>query len=202
MAGAAVALVLAVVVVGDLGGGDSGDEGAGRFAFDDVLQRESASEAGSGEYDAEAPAAATSGQLPAEMLDGQNSPDTRGNFESGAQPCPAESAGGTGTDAGGAGAPGTAPEPAASPSLDEAASADCAPIAANQADATAAEDLADELREGAAEGGGGAEPATPSSDDGDGISAVTVVEIVLGGALLALVFGIIAEAALRRRRAV
>jgi hypothetical protein len=205
MAGAAVALVLAVVVVGDLGrGGNGSDEGAGGAAFDDrSMQLESASEADAGDDGEEAPATAPSA-ADRENIKRSEAPDEASAFGANLEPCPVESAGG-GTGAGDAGGPATAPappaEPAPSPAPEEPASADCVPAAANQAQASAAEDLADELREGAAEGGGADEKAAPSAADDQGVSMTTVVEIVLGGALVALVLGIVAEAALRRRRA-
>jgi hypothetical protein len=211
LAGAAVAVALAVVVVGDLGVGGDGDGGgtasSGGVGADRASNLESASDAAESGEIAGAPGATS---LPEER-DGADSfsgspPAAAQQGAIAACPAAADTAGGGtsgGTGGGGVGGPATSPvplpEPTPTPSLDPAALAECEVVGTDEStanDAPVAQNAPAEP--GDASGG---EAAASLADDG-GISAWTVLEIALVGALVALLIGIVAELLLRRRRAV
>ncbi|MGH7607929.1 MAG: hypothetical protein ACREME_11375, partial [Gemmatimonadales bacterium] len=208
LTGAAVAAVLAVLVVGDLGGiggGNSDDQaGGGQFA-ERSAQLESTGEGDTSADGAQAPAA-TSLPEADEAAVGANraSPSDTAGFAGEAESCPvaADSGTGGGTGAGGAGGPASAASPTAervptpSPAI---ALSDCPPIAGGEIPETEAPEAAAELRDSEAVEGGQA-AASPAGEDG-GVSPLTVLEIVLAGALVALLGGIAIEVTLRRRRA-
>jgi hypothetical protein len=212
LAGAAVAVVLAVVLVGDLGGigGSMGeDEGA---AGGDSTER-SMGLAASGQEsadDAAAPAATSAAERDAASAPMQA--DETAAFGA-ADPCPvtadSTSGGGTGggTGAGGAGGPVTAATPTAElpvsspqPTPDASAFAECVPVAADLTTESGATGAAAELRDG--DQAEGSQAAASTTDEDGGVSTLTVLEIVLAGALVALLGGIGVELLLRRRRAV
>lgn len=219
LATAGVALTLAVLVVGDLGGvgggmNDGVDEGGGARQGTELQMSDADTNRGS---DA-APAPAASGAAEESAADGANrsSPANPEAQAGGAEACPLSngpSQGGAGAGAGGvggAGGPVTATdeptptaEPAPTPSAnpDVATSGDlaaCAPAVAGAPSATEAPDLAAKHDRGEFEA---APSPETSSDDGGGMSGLTVVEIILGGVLAALIGAIAIEYTLRRWRA-
>ena len=198
LAGAGVALVLAVVLIGDLGVVGNGDgsreeTGALRQAAE-LRTTDSDNDAAGG---APAPAATGAAEQYATIGADRSSPDDLAASEEKTETCPS-SAG----DAGDA-ASSPPPEPAAgAPSAGELAA--CAPTADAPAAAEIAPDAgtppanADLSRNGEEDEVAG--PAE-STSQGGGVSTLTVLEIVLGGALLALAGGIGIEYVLRRRAA-
>ena len=193
LAGAGVALVLAVVLIGDLGVVGNGDgsreeTGALRQAAE-LRTTDSDNDAAGG---APAPAATGGAEQYATIGADRASPDDHAASEERTETCPS-SAG----DAGDA-ASSPPPEPAAgAPSAGELAA--CAPTAAEIApDAGTPPANADLSRNGEEDEVAG--PAE-STSQGGGVSTLTVLEIILGGALLALAGGIGIEYVLRRRAA-
>jgi Putative zinc-finger len=222
LASAGVAVVLAVVVIGDLsdvgGGSDSArqaaDDTAGQFQ---MLEERSAAEGESDQAETgaivpvpEATGAddATDGAPADACPPGAAAAPTDAASTAGGAGGPA-STGGAGAGAGG-GAGGTAgspaatpiPQPPATPTPDLSAEmlSRCAeqPIAGAVAPTTSAPDP-EAARDTAAEGQS-AQGALEAADDG-GMSTLRILEIVLGGALIALLAGTLLELALRRRRA-
>lgn len=195
LAGAGVALVLAVVLVGDLasmGDGDSGLDGGGtrQSAEFQMSNSDTGDAAGAG---APEPAATGAAEDNAAIGAERASPDELAASAENADACP--SSAGEARDA-------TTAPPAAEPAP-SAASADgssaCAPAVENVAPEAetpvGVEPLsADEDRAGAVA------PAADSEED-SGVSALTLVEIILAGGFVALAGGIGIEYLLRRRAA-
>ena len=211
LASAGVAVLLAVVVIGDLSSVGGGFNGAREVSDDLGASRMTAEFAAEADVDkadsgAVAPAPDTTDsaqgyelQPPAEDATAAAGSDTSG--------CPA----GAGGSGGGTGAGGTAETPAATPipqppatptpELRAEAASGCEeqPIAGAVAPTTSvaepkpAPDSGDETlsSEGAL-----------NEDEDSAVSTVRALEIVLAGTLIALVAGIAVEFALRRRRAV
>ena len=193
LAGAGVALVLAVVLIGDLGVVGNGDgsraeTGALRQAAE-LRTTDSDNDAAGG---APAPAATGAAEDSATIGADRTSPEELAASAEKTETCPS-SAG----DAGDA-ASSPPPEPAAgAPSAGELAA--CAPTAAEIApDAGTPPANADLSRNGEEDEVAG--PAE-STSQGGGVSTLTVLEIILGGALVALAGGIGIEYVLRRRAA-
>ena len=199
LAGAGVALVLAVVLIGDLGVVGNGDgsraeTGALRQAAEIQTNDFDNSDAAGG---AAAPAASGAAENRATIGADRASPDDVAASEEKTETCPSIAG-----DVGDA-ASSPPPEPAAgAPSAGELAA--CAPTADAPAAAEIAPDTgtppatADLLRNGEEDEVAG--PAE-STSQGGGVSTLTVLEIILGGALLALAGGIGIEYVLRRRAA-
>ena len=190
LAGAAVAIVLAVVLIGDMGGlGSNMDDTASDEAGS---ARESIGESRTMEFDAagggdNAPAATTRA-APTDNADLAASADKTEacvpttNMLDATASAPAESP----------------PQPAASPAMglvvpggEEA----CAP----EAPATGAPLEGEALTDA---GDGQAAQAPESGSGDDAISTLTILEIILAGSLVALLGGVAVEYAMRRRRAV
>jgi hypothetical protein len=210
LAGAAVAVALAVVVVGDLGVGGDGDGGGtassgGAVGADRSSNLESAGDA---DESAEMAGAAAATTLPEEGdgADSFASSPPGAAQQGGIAACPAAAdvtggtSGGAGSGVGGVGGPAASPvppaEPTPTPTLDPATLAMCDEIAAAQKTAT---DPAVVHVDGPFEAASGSEAA--ASEEG-GVSAVTILEIVLAGALVALLIAIGAELLSRRRGAI
>jgi Putative zinc-finger len=206
LAGAAVAVALTVVVVGDLtfagSDGGVGDEAGSQPASDS----RTAAELDSG-FNAEKSADDGAAQ-------GYAAP-TSAAGAAGSASCPS-AAGTTGSEAGGAGAGGAAAAGGSSETLPSTATAEPGPqatppspgpgAAAACADVLANRDAAAPV---APQTTSPAEPGTPenematraTSDSGDdsGISTIRVAEIALGALLVLLLAGIVIETAKRRR---
>jgi len=191
LAGAGLAVALAVVLIGDLGVVGSGDG-----SRDETGAPRQAAELRMAEYDTEqdaggAPAPAATGAVGENAPLGvdQASPDDVAMSGEKTEACP--SSAGQARDAA------AAPEPAPSaPSAGELAA--CAPAAAEIAPDAGTPANADALRDDGDEGEVAAAPESPSGG-GDGVSTLTVIEIILSGGLVALVGGIGIEYILRRR---
>ena len=198
LAGAGVALALAIVVVGDfasMGGGDRASDGVGMRQAAEIQTNDfDNSDAAGG---AAAPAASGAAEDRATIGADRASPDDVAASEEKTETCPS-SAG----DAGDAASSPPPEPPAGAPSAGELAA--CAPTADAPAAAEIAPDAgtppanADLSRNGEEDEVAG--PAE-STSQGGGVSTLTVLEIVLGGALLALAGGIGIEYVLRRRAA-
>jgi hypothetical protein len=173
LAGAGVAVALAMLLIGDiggLGGGMNGADEEGGSAATSVDERAMQFDAAGAENDS----AATRAAAPAEAeVIGSSADKTEGCV-------PAAQMSDTGAPAG------------ASPE----SNAYCAPASPSDLAAAAGD------QESAEEGGEGEVSASPALDSGeDGISTLTLVEMILAGSLLALIGGIAVEYLLRRRRA-
>ena len=207
LAGAGVALVLAVVLVGDLGvvgndGGSREETGALRQAAEFRMTDSDSNDAGAG---APAPGATGAAEEYATIGADQASPDDLAASADNAEACSSAAAGG------GAGEQVTAtpeaePTPestlpaAAVPSLRPAGEAvECAPVAANVAPEQESPAAGEAMRD-SGEDEIAAAPESVANDDG-GVSTLTVVEIILAGGLVALVGAIGIEYMLRRRAA-
>jgi hypothetical protein len=193
LAGAGVALVLAVVLVGDLG---VVGRGGGRSESDESRQAAEfrATDSDSNDAAGGAPAAAATGAAEEYATVGADraSPDDLAASGEKTEVCPS-SAGEVG-DA--ASSPTLEPAPVA-PSAGELAA--CAPAAAEIAPETGTPVNADLFRKG--EEDEVAAPADSTSQEDGGVSPLTLMEIFLGGALVALVGAIGIEYVLRRRAA-
>jgi anti-sigma factor RsiW len=195
LAGAAVAVVLAVVLVGDMGGsgggmGDGHDEQSGAL-------RDSAEESRTMEFLAEDSAGeAAPNATSAAEPDNADAAASAGETEG----C-AAIAGEEPADQGDDSIAGATPAPGASPdlTLDSAGGpAACEPAAAQvapQPESPVANNAIDDGTNGESSG------TRDAVDDEGGSSALTIVEILLAGSLLALLAGIGVEYALRRRQA-
>jgi len=215
LASAAVALVLTIVVIGDLGGisgnGDGEDEAGIESRTAEELQAGAAEDAAAGESAPDAPAVTEQYDLDA-GTDDRAAPSTpvlpgENAFAS----CPDTGVTGTtagsGQAGGGVGGPASAATPTpevapasvpATPAPTVEAESDilCAERA-GAAQPTVAPGVIEALRD--AEDEAAAAEADSASADGDGISALLVLEIALAIALVALLTGTIVEFTLRRR---
>lgn len=202
LASGAVAIVLAVVLIGDLSGvGGNGDQVGGG----DQEQAATAEFRAEGDETAEealAPAdmAADEGETGGAERDAAPSPATGQNATAS---CPtANAAGGAAAGAGAAGTPGLATSPSATPTpVDAEVLRACEEAAAAAAGAAETATPAVEDSPWIVDEGEQAEAAA-ASDGGADISTVRAAEIVLGVSLAALLGALVVESLLRRRRAV
>ncbi len=203
LASAAVAVVLAVVVIGDLSDEGNGGNGEREAASEQAGARTTA-EFGAG---GEEPAATNHSDLDAQADNRNSSVTPVPPAESATASCPPSGEAGpaSGGGIGGPVAPGATPSvtpsaetPPESAAAEAGAACDdtAAGAAARSATATP-EDSAPATDEGVA-----GEALAAASDDGGGVSALRVLELALAGSLVALLTAVVVEFALRRQKAV
>jgi hypothetical protein len=192
-----------VVVVGDLGGvggGDNGrdESGASRQAAELQMMDSDGEGAAGG-----APAATNVAEEYGGDAADRASPDALAAPRENSDSCPPEeeTSGGAPANAGGAGGSFAGPTLPLSPTSQIAPSGPsggdvpaCAPSVADIVPDAESPASAEPLREGEV-----ATPAEAASQDDGSVSTLTIIEIVLAGALVALVGGIAVEYMLRRR---
>ncbi len=213
MASAALAVVLAVVVIGDLGEGSNGAggdgarlESASESTDPPELAAAADAEQASDERDPAAPAATGIGEQYDARATDEDAPSTPAENLSAACPAFGDQM------AAGAGASAATPAPNATPQPAPAATANS--NLNNGIGAGPATEICDEKSIAANQNSGSASPpaaitddeapdaAALSAGDDDSISTLRVIEIVLAVSLIVLLAGVAADLALRRRRLV
>jgi hypothetical protein len=214
MASAAIAVVLAVVVIGDVSEGGNGVGGDGARLESASESRDTTelaagadAEQANDEPDAAAPAATGIGEQYDARATDEVAPSTPAENLSAA--CPAfgdQMAADAGASAA-TPAPNATPQPAPSATVDSN-------FGSGGAGAGPATGICDEKSIAANQDSGSASPpaaitddeapdaAALSAGDDDSISTLRVIEIVLAGSLIVLVAGVAADFALRRRRSI
>lgn len=222
VASAAIAVVLAVVVIGDLSEGGNGAGGDGARLESASKSRDTMefaagtdAEQASDEPDAAAPAATGIGQQYDARATDEDAPSTPAMpAQSASAACPAvgdQMAVGGGASAA-TSAPNATPQPAppstagSGPDSEKAGAIGGAPgacdgtsMAANQ-DSTAAPPAAAEGQADAINQNDTPEAAASSAENDGGFSTLRVIEVVLAGALIVLLAAVAADLVLRRRR--
>src|SRR3990172_1056320 len=221
IASAALAVVLAVVVIGDFseGGNGIGDGGVGLESASESrdttgLAGGAGSKQASDDPDPAAPAATGIGEQYDARATDEDAPATPAENLSAACPAVGDQM------AAGAGASAATPAPNATRQLAPSATAnsnlnsggagaagpatgvcDEKSIAGNE-DSTSATPAAAEAPTGAITDDDAPDAAALSARDDDGISTLRVIEIVLAGSLIVLLVGVAADLSLRRRRSI